>query len=147
MKYFDKIIAQKKIYSNDKYNSDNNCRLTRRTRSRIPEALQGKTKSSSTKDVLGIDIDTYRKWIEFQIPPDMIWDNIGKDHVEAICMFDVSKEEESKEGFNYKNTQPLLKKDHQQKGAKLNFLDYQLQFIKVYQFIQLREGKFNENIH
>ena len=51
-------------------------------------------------------------------------------------MFDVSKEEELKEAFSWKNTQPLLKHDHQQKGTKFNFLDYQLQFIKAYQFLK-----------
>ena len=53
-------------------------------------------------------------------------------------MFDVSKVEELKEAFNWKNTQPLLKQDHQQKGTKFNTLDYQLQFIKAYQFIKLK---------
>ena len=79
--------------------------------------------------------------------PDMSWDNIDIDHVKAFCLFDVSNDEELKEAFNWKNTQPLLKHDHQQKGTKINFLDYQLQFIKAYQFIELNEERFNENIH
>ena len=62
-------------------------------------------------------------------------------------MFDLSKDEELKETFNWKNTQPLLKKDHQLKGTKFNFLDYHLQFIKAYQFIKLNEERFNQNIH
>ena len=32
--------------------------------SRIQQALRGRLKPSSTKEILGIDIDTYRKWIE-----------------------------------------------------------------------------------
>ena len=59
----------------------------------------------------------------------MNWSNIEIDRVKPICMFDVSKDEELKEGFNWKNTQPLLKQDHQLKGTKFNFLDYQLHFI------------------
>ena len=47
--------------------------------------------------------------------PVMTWDNIEIDHVKAICLFDVSKDEELKEAFNRKNTHPLLKKVHQQK--------------------------------
>ena len=62
-------------------------------------------------------------------------------------MFDVSKDGELKEAFNWKNTQPLLKRDHLQKGTKFNFLDYRLQFIKAYQFIKLNEERFNENVH
>ena len=63
----------------------------------------------------------------------MTWDNIEIDQEKAICMFDVSEEEELKEAFSWKNTQPLLKHNHQQKGTKFNVLDYQLQFIKAYQ--------------
>ena len=62
-------------------------------------------------------------------------------------MFNVSDDEELKLAFNWKNTQPLLKRDHQLKGTKFIFLEYQLQFIKAYQFIKLNEERFYENIH
>ena len=77
----------------------------------------------------------------------MDWDNIEIDHVRAICLFDVSKDEELKEAFNWKNTQPLLKEVHSQKGIKFNFLGYQSQFIKAYQFIKLNEEGHNGNFH
>ena len=73
---------------------------------------------------------------------DITWDNNEVDYVKAICMFDASKEE-LKEAFSWKNTQPLLKHDHQQKGTKFNFLDYQLQFIKAYQFLKINEEGIN----
>ena len=95
------------------------------------------TKESSTKGILGVDVDTYRKWLEFQFTPEMNWSNFEINHVKPICMFDVSDDEQLKEAFSWKNTQPLLKHDHHQKGVKINFLDYQLQFIKVYQFLKL----------
>ena len=97
------------------------------------------TKQSSTKDILGIDIETYRKWIEYQMTPKMNWNNIEIDHVKAICLFDVSKDKELREAFNWKNTQPLLKHDHQKKCTKLNFLDHQLQFVKAFQFFKLND--------
>ena len=75
--------------------------------------------------------------------PDMTRDNIEIDQVKAICLFDLSKDEELKEAFSWKKTQPLLKHNHQQKGTKFNLLDYQLQFIKAYQFIKLNEERFN----
>ena len=104
-------------------------------------------KQSSTKDILGIDFDSFRKWIEFQIKSEMTWDNIEIDHVKAICSFDVSNNEDLREAFNWKKTQPLLKHDHQKKGIKFKFLDYQLQFIEAYQFIKLYEKRPNQNIH
>ena len=103
------------------------------------------TKQSSTKDILGIDINLYRKWIEWQMTPEVNRSNIELGHVELISMFDVSKEEELKETFHLEEL--LLKHDHQQKGTKFNFLDYQIQFIKAYQFIKLNEERFNKNIH
>ena len=69
--------------------------------------------------------------------PDMNWSNVEIDHVKPIRMFDVSKDEELKEAFSWKNTLPLLKRNHQQKGEKFNFLDYQLQFVKAYQCLKL----------
>ena len=112
-------------------------------RSRIRQIFGGKIKSSSTKDILGIDTDTYRKWIEFQKTLDMTWKKIEFDHVTAICFLDVPKDEELKDAFCWRTTQPLLKHDHQLKGTKFNFLVYQLQFIKAYQFLKLNEEGLN----
>ena len=112
-------------------------RLIRNTRLRIHHALNGKTKSSSTIEILGFDIETYRKRIEIQMTPDMNWSNIEIDHVKLFCTFDIPDDEEKKLAFNWKNTQPLLKKVHSQKGIKVNLLDCHLQFNKAYQFLKL----------
>ena len=97
------------------------------------------TKQSSTKEIRSFDIVTYRKRIEWQVTPEMNWSKIEINHVRAICVFDVSKDEELKEAFSWKNTQTLSKNDHQIKGIKFNFLDYQLQFIKADQVLKLNE--------
>ena len=122
---------------------DLNFKLICNTRRRIHRALKGKSKSSSAKEILGIDIDLYKKWLECQFTPEMNWGNIEIDHVKAICLFDISDGEQLKEAFNWRNTQPLLNQDHLQKGIKFNFLDHQLQFIKANQFIKLNEERFN----
>ena len=57
-------------------------------------------KQSSSRDIIGIDIETYRKWIEYQMTSEMNWSNIEIDHVKSICLFDVSKDEELKEAFS-----------------------------------------------
>ena len=94
-------------------------------------ALNGKSKSLHTKEILGIDVETYKKWIEFQMTEGMKWDNIHVDHVKPISSFDISNDDELLEAFNWKNTQPLFKKDNLSKGNKFNELDYRLQFIKA----------------
>ena len=58
------------------------------------------TKQSSTKEILGIDNETYKKWLEWQMTPDMTWDNIENDHVRPISSFDISDDEQLKEAFN-----------------------------------------------
>ena len=126
-------------YLKNKRETDVNFQLISNTRNRIYESLKGMIKQSSTKEILGIDIDSYKKWIEFQITSEMNWSNIEIDHVKPICMFEVSRDNELKEAFNWNNTQPLLKEVHQQKGTKFNFLDYQSQFIKANQFIKPNE--------
>ena len=143
LKNHEKIITQQREYKNNRYKTDINYRLICITRNRIRQALNRKTKSSSTIDILGMDIDLYRMWIEFQMTAEMNWSNSEIDHVKAICLFDLSKDEELKEAFNWKHTQPLLKKNHQLKGTKFIFLDCQLQFNKAYQFIKLNEERFN----
>ena len=123
---------------------DFNYRLIKNTRRKTHQALKGKSKSSSTIDILGIDINTFKRWIEFQMTPEMNWLNIEIDHVKPICLFDVSQVEELGEAFCWKNTQPLLEEVYSQKGIYFIFLDYQLQVIKSYQFIKLSEEGHNE---
>ena len=119
LKHHNEIMAQKKIYINNRYKTDLNFCLICETRSRIYKTLKGMTKQSSI-NVFAKDIDLYRKWLEFQFTPEMIWENIEMDHVKPICMFDVTKDEKLKEAFNWRNNQPLLKHDHVQKGIKFN---------------------------
>ena len=94
-KYYDEnrdvIIKNKNNYEKK---TDVNFRLTRNKRRRIHHALNGKSKSSSTLEILGIDVETYRKWIEFQLTSDMTGDNIEIDHMKTICMLDISKDKE-----------------------------------------------------
>ena len=66
-----------KICSLIRYKIDNNFRLFCKTRSRIHHALNGKSKSSSTKEISGIGNHTNRKWIAIQLTPEMTWDKIG----------------------------------------------------------------------
>ena len=84
-------------YIKNRIKTDVNFRLIRETRRRLHHALNDKSKSSSTINILGIDIETYRKWIQFRKTPDMNRSNIEIDHVKSFCMFDVSKDEELKE--------------------------------------------------
>ena len=73
----------------------------------------------------------------------MNWSNMEIEYVEPTCLFDISKDEDLREAFCWKITQPLLKQDHQHKVTKYYFLDYQLQFIRACQFFKLNEEGYN----
>ena len=121
-KNYGKIIARKEISSSNRYRTDIGFRLICKTRSGIQQALKSRPKSSSTKLIFGIDIITYRKWIELGLPemtPELNWSNIEINHVKPICMCDMSKNDDSKHVFNWKNTQPLLKKSIIKRGLSL----------------------------
>ena len=67
--------------------NDVNYRLIKNTRRRIQRALKGKSKSFSTIDILGIDINTYKSWREFQMTPEMNWSNTEIDHLsQFVCL-------------------------------------------------------------
>ena len=141
LKDHDKIITRKKICSNSRHETDTKFRLICKTRSRNRQTLNGKSVSISTKEILGIDIDTYRKRMRYQMTPEMNWFNIEIDHVKPIWRSDASRHAELKKAFNWENTQPLLRIDHQHKERKFNLLDYQLQFIKAYQILKLNKKR------
>ena len=124
-------------YIKNRTKTDRDFRLICNIRRRIHHALNGKLKSSSTRDTLGVDIDLYRKWIEFRMNPEMNWSNIETDHVKAICMFDVSKDEDLREAFNWKNTQPLLKEDHQ-KSDQIQFPRLSTTIYKSMSFYEIK---------
>ena len=134
-KYNEQIKERRNIFLENKRETYGNFRIISNTRNRVYKSLKGMTKQSSAKEVLGYDIETYRKRIEYQFTPEMNRSNIEIDHLNAICLFGVSKDEELRKAFIWKNTRPLIKNDHHKKGIKFDFLNYQLQFIKAYQFL------------
>ena len=91
LKNHHKVIARIKFYSIFRYETDINFRLISTTRSRIRQVLNGKSKSISTKEILGVEIDTCSKWIENQFTREMNWSNTEVDHVKPVCLYDVLK--------------------------------------------------------
>ena len=51
-------------------------KVTTNTKTRLWHVRKSKTKSSATKDLIRLDNETYRKWIEFQMSPEMIGEKI-----------------------------------------------------------------------
>ena len=104
--YFQHIKKRINESRKNRRKTDVSFRLICNTGRIIHHALNGKLKSISTEGILGIDLDTYRKWLEFQFTPEMNWEKIEIDQVKPICMFDVSKDGELREAFNLKIHSP-----------------------------------------
>jgi len=70
---------------------------------------------------VGCDLNYFIRHLESQFDDEMSWGNYGLwhiDHIQPCSSFDLSKEEEQKECFNYNNLQPLWAFDNLSKGAK-----------------------------
>jgi len=120
----------------NKYLTCNKCRRKHQSKTinyRIRKNMSNRIKSAFKryKDLkkdygtmqmyVGCDMYTFFKHIEDQWTEGMSWDNYGKwhlDHIRPIASFDLTKDEEVKACFNYKNVQPLWAEDNLKKGDK-----------------------------
>jgi len=97
-------------------------KIIRRYRKRIWEAVKTKSKSEKTEELLGCDSETFINHLCDRFKNGMNLENYGKwhvDHIIPVDSFDLSKEEERKLCFNYKNLQPLWGPDNLKKGSKI----------------------------
>ena len=100
-------------------------------RARMHDVLKGRTKSDTTKNLIGCSIEELKKHLESQFKPGMNWDNYGTgyndkgmqewhiDHITPCASFDLSKESEQRKCFHYTNLQPLWALENRLKGNKI----------------------------
>ena len=147
IKNHDRIITRKKIYFSNSYKTDVSFRLTHITRCRLRQPLNGKSKSISTKEILGIDVYLYKKWIESQLYGEMTLENYGKiwclDHCLPIASFNLLDQNELKICFNWVNLRPMYVKDNIIKGDKNDMRLYLLQEVKAKYFLRMKEEGLN----
>jgi len=106
---------------------DPNYRIMMNVRCRIGEILKKHGMHGDHKiKYLGIDVQTYKDWLEYQFDDDMTWANYGTywhiDHVKpcASFTFKSTKDPNVFECFNWKNTRPMIAKDNLAKGDKID---------------------------
>jgi len=100
---------------------DVNFRIACNLRTRLHSALNGKSKSKATLELLGCSIDELRKHLESQFQDGMTWENYGLhgwhiDHTKPCASFDLTLDEDQKKCFHYTNLQPLWAEDNLSKG-------------------------------
>jgi hypothetical protein len=71
-------------------------------------------------NLLGCDIEYFKKWIEYQFNDGMNWSNHGKmwhiDHVKPCASYDLTQESQQRECFHWMNMRPLEKRENLSKG-------------------------------
>jgi len=81
----------------------------------------------------GCSIKHFLEYVESKFEHGMTWNNYGKglkrwgvDHIKPCASFDLSKPEEQKTCFNYKNLRPMWNKDNFSKSSWYNGKLYRL---------------------
>ena len=94
-------------------------RMKKNIRDRIREYLTGDNKSKRTFDIIGLDKQKFKSYIENNFTEGMSWENYGKwhlDHIKPLCL---SENEEDLIKLNhYTNLQPLWSEDNIKKNRK-----------------------------
>lgn len=120
----------------NRYNSDENFNIETRYRRLMWGALRGHKKSNKTISYLGCSTVEFVRYLESKFLEGMTWENRKEwhiDHIIPCCAFDLTKEEELKECFHYKNFRPLWAKDN------INKIKEDLQWKKLKQLKQLKQ--------
>jgi len=95
-------------------------KLLQRCRTRIYNALKGRTKSKKTIDLIGCQVEELIERLENKFQEGMTWENYGEwhlDHIKPCAMFDFKDEKQQQECFHYTNLQPLWAEENQRKSA------------------------------
>lgn len=91
-------------------------------RRRVHHVIKDDYKSAHTLDLLGCTIDQFLGHLEINFQDGMTWENYGKvwhvDHKKPCAAFDLTRPEEQRACFNWKNLQPLFAKENLAKGAR-----------------------------
>lgn len=121
LKNKEKVSKYKTEWTRNKMRTDIHYRLKQKLSKRIWDALNGICKSTTTEELIGCTIVELMAHFELQFTEGMSWENYGKwhvDHIRPCASFDLSKESEQRECFNYTNLQPLWAFDNMSKGAR-----------------------------
>ena len=118
-------VKKRKAYRKNKRNTDLIYNIKCKCRNRIYYALHSQSviKNNKSIELLGCNYDSYKNYLTNLFTEGMSWEKVLNaeieiDHIKPLKEFDLTKESEQFKAFNYKNTQPLWKRDNRIKGAK-----------------------------
>lgn len=111
-------------YLQRKKKEDKQFHIRKNIRDRMRAAMNGRSKSKHTMELLGCSIEELKIYLEMRFTEGMSWDNYGKkgwhiDHILPCASFDLTDPEQQKICFHYTNLQPLWAKDNYKKRDKI----------------------------
>lgn len=119
----ERLRERKRLWSNKKSASDIEFKILKNLRSRARAALnKGQIKKvDTTEKLLGCTIPFFKEYFKSLFTEGMTWElflagKIHIDHIKPCCKFDLTKEDEQRACFYYKNLQPLFWEDNLKKG-------------------------------
>jgi hypothetical protein len=128
LKNKNQYLLRSKLSRQRRYNKDIQFTLTTKIRRRIHMAIrkQFTSKAYKTRELLGCDYISFKKYFSSLFKKGMNWNKFNKgeihiDHIRPCSSFDLTKSEEQRKCFHYTNTQPLWAKENLSKGAKLEW--------------------------
>lgn len=124
--------TKRKNHKNKVDTKDMNYILKKNLRRRLSLAISGQDKSASTMELIGCTVEELILYLESLFEDWMSWDNYGAyvlngprrwcvDHIKPCASFDMSKPEQQRECFNYKNLQPLCSQENSSKSDRLDY--------------------------
>ena len=106
-------------------------------------------KTNKTTQYIGCEISFFRTWIQYQFQKNMSWNNGGEwhlDHVKPCASYNLNNNNDVLECFNWKNYQPLCRKDNLIKSDKINeqlineHKNKVIKYLSTLNSAQLKEG-------
>lgn len=137
-------IKKTDAYKKNRIKTDPAFHLERRMRCRVYCALKNNSlqKEKRVLEYLGCTADFFQKWMTFQLYDGMTLENYGEvwhvDHTKPIASFDLTREEEQRACFSWRNCRPFLAHKNIQKGDSYHPFESVLQELKAKHFLTLQ---------
>lgn len=126
-----KLRKYDREYCKKRRDTDLNFKLRKTLQSRIRMALKKGSKASSTTQLLGCSIESFKLYLESKFESGMSWENYSFsgwhiDHIMPCAIFDLSKPEHQKRCFHFSNMQPMWAADNLRKGDRVTTNQFNL---------------------
>ncbi|MBP6432428.1 MAG: hypothetical protein KA319_11745 [Ferruginibacter sp.] len=96
-----------------------------------------RNKSSQYAPYFGLDIESFRKWIELQFDEELNWDNFSKawqfDHIVPVAYFNLKQEHELRLCWNFVNIRVEKTSNNKNRGNRVDVYETKRYFEKLYQ--------------